>query len=45
MQENFDLTQFYINCLLKTNFFESTLGNITSTYNFLEFFDNRKKII
>ena len=39
MQENFDSTQFYFNSLLKTNFFESTLGNLTSTYNFVGFFD------
>ena len=39
MQEDFDLIQFYINCLLKTSFFESTLGNLTSTYNFVDFFE------
>ena len=30
-------------CLLKTNFFESTLGNLTSTYNFVDFWKNKKE--
>ena len=45
MQENFDSFQFYFNCLLKTNFFESTLGNLMSTYNFVDFLKNKKDFL
>ena len=44
MQVDFDLTQFYFNCLLKTNFLENTLGNLTRTFNFVDFFDKQKRL-
>ena len=45
MQKHFDLIQFLINCLLKTNFFEGTLGNLTSTNNFVDLKKNKKDFL
>ena len=45
MQKNFDLTHFYFNFLLFSNFFESTLGNLTNTYNFEIFLTQKKDFL